>query len=96
MTLLAEWLENFTVFALIFGLVMGMLPNEKYEPYVRLFLGLFFLVLMLYPILQIGAVGETMEEKIQIFLEEQEELEQSAEKEAQKLFEMQIISGGEE
>ena len=71
-----EWIQNLAAYFLIAGLATKMLPNSKYEQYVRLFTGFLLILLVIQPVLKIGSVDRYLEEKIQLFLEEQEVLEE--------------------
>lgn len=70
-----EWIKSFVGCLLIISVAMQMLPNSKYEHYVRLFTGLMMLVLLIQPILKIGSADAYLEGKISEAMEEQERLE---------------------
>ena len=70
-----EWIKSFVGCLLIISVAMQMLPNSKYEHYVRLFTGLMMLVLLIQPILKIGSADVYLEGKISEAMEEQERLE---------------------
>ncbi len=55
-----EWMKNLAVFYLFFTAVMNFLPDGKYDRYVRHFLGLVLLLLLITPILRILGMAETM------------------------------------
>ncbi|MGN0334044.1 MAG: stage III sporulation protein AF [Lachnospiraceae bacterium] len=86
MNIFTEWLENFTVFTLLYGLVMELVPSKKYEAYVKLFMGFFFLAVMLYPVMKIGPVGTVFQEQLEHLTEEQKQLERQAERQSERLF----------
>ena len=48
-----EWMKNLAVFYLFFTAVMNFLPDGKYNKYIRHFLGLLLILLLITPILQI-------------------------------------------
>ena len=70
-----EWIKSFVGCLLIISVAMQMLPNSKYEHYVRLFTGLMMLVLLIQPILKIGSADVYLEGEISEAMEEQERLE---------------------
>jgi stage III sporulation protein AF len=72
-----EWLKNLVSYLLIVSIGMQMLPNKKYEEYVRLFTGFLLIVILLQPILKIRSSDHLIEERINQFVEEQEMLETS-------------------
>lgn len=73
---MSEWMKSFVGFLMIAGVATQMLPGEKYEKYVRLFLGFFMMILVLQPVLKLGSAEEYLEEKIAEFIQEQEALEE--------------------
>ena len=72
---MSRWLKSIVGYLLIVSVTMQMLPNRKYEQYVRLFTGFLLIILVLQPLLRIGSANSYLEEKISGFVEEQEELE---------------------
>lgn len=73
---MSEWLKNLVGYMLIVSVAMQMLPNKKYEQYIRLFTGFLLIVLVLQPILKIGSADAFLENKIAEFVQEQEALEE--------------------
>lgn len=71
-----EWLRNLIGYIFAVSIGLQMLPNQKYEQYVRLFTGLLLILLVLQPVLKIGSVDVFLEKKITQFVQEQELLEQ--------------------
>ena len=69
---MSEWMKCIVGYLLIVSVSMQMLPNKKYEQYVRLFTGLVILVMFLKPILKMGAVGTFFENRMLEFVQEQE------------------------
>ena len=47
-----EWMKNLAVLDLFFTAVMNFLPDGKYNKYIRHFLGLLLILLLITPILQ--------------------------------------------
>ncbi len=72
-----EWMKNLAVFYLFFTAVMNFLPDGKYNRYVRHFLGLLLIMLLITPILRFFGMTDTMTQK---FVENsmQEELQEKA------------------
>ena len=72
---MSVWLKSLIGYLLIASVVTQMMPDKKYEHYIKLFTGLLFLVLVLQPILKIGSADAFLENKILEFIQEQEQLE---------------------
>lgn len=72
-----EWMKNLAVFYLFFTAVMNFLPDGKYDRYVRHFLGLLLILLLITPILRFFHLADTMTRN---FVENsmQEELQEKA------------------
>lgn len=70
-----EWIKSFVGCLLMISVAMQMLPNSKYEQYVKLFTGLLMLVLLIQPVLKIGSMDSYLEGKIEEAMEAQERLE---------------------
>lgn len=78
---MSNWLKSMVGYLLIVSVTMQMLPNRKYEQYVRLFTGFLLIILMLQPVLKIGSADSFLESKIEEFVSEQERLESQIGKE---------------
>ena len=78
---MSEWLKSFVAFMLMVSVAMQMLPNQKYEQYVRLFTGFLLVILVLQPVLKIGSADVYLEKKILEFVQEQEKIEKEIRKE---------------
>ena len=78
---MSSWLKSLVGYMLIVSVTMQLLPNEKYEHYVKLFTGFLLIVLVLQPILKISSAGDFLENKISEFVQEQEMLEKNIGKE---------------
>ena len=70
-----EWIKSFVGCLLMISVAMQMLPNSKYEQYVKLFTGFLILVLLIQPFLKIGSMDSYLEGKIEEAMEVQESLE---------------------
>ena len=73
---MSEWMKNITGYILMISIVMQMIPDSKYEQYIRLFTGFFLIILVMQPILKIGSADEFVEQRVVAFVKEQENLEQ--------------------
>lgn len=80
---MSEWLKSLLGYMLIVSVTMQMLPNQKYEQYVRLFTGFLLIILILQPVLKIGSADSFLEHKISEFVQEQEALEERIGKEGE-------------
>ena len=58
------------VFYLLEQMVLQLIPWERYERYVRFYLGLLLVLLLLQPVLQIFRLSEQLDQKV--FLQERE------------------------
>ncbi len=74
---MSGWLKSLVGYMLIVSVVMQMLPNEKYERYVKLFTGFLLIIFILQPVLKIGSVDSYLADKIAGFVQEQELLEEN-------------------
>ncbi len=72
---MSVWIKSLVGYMIIVSVVMQMLPNKKYEQYVKLFAGFLLIVLILQPVLKIGSANTFLEDKINEFVQEQENLE---------------------
>lgn len=72
---MSGWLRNLIGYIFAVSIGLQMLPNKKYEQYVRLFTGLLLILIVIQPVLKIGGVDAFLENKITRFVQEQEVLE---------------------
>lgn len=73
---MSSWLKSLVGYMLIVSITMQMLPNKKYEQYVKLFTGFLLIILILQPLLKIGSADSFLENQIARFVWQQERLEQ--------------------
>jgi len=73
---MTEWMKSFVGYLLIAGVAMQMLPDQKYEKYVRMFFGFLMIILVVQPVLKIGSADSYLEQKVSEFVREQEMLEE--------------------
>ena len=52
-----EWIRSVVSFMILMTVIMNLLPDKKYEKYLRLFTGLVFLTLVLAPFSGLGGGG---------------------------------------
>ena len=57
-------------FYLLEQMVLQLIPGERYERYVRFYLGLLLVLLLLQPVFQIFRLSEQLDQKV--FLQERE------------------------
>ena len=58
------------VFYMLEQMVLQLIPGERYERYVRFYLGLLLVLLLLQPVFQIFRLSEQLDQKV--FLQERE------------------------
>ena len=58
------------VFYLLEQMVLQLIPGERYERYVRFYLGLLLVLLLLQPVFQIFRLSKQLDQKV--FLQERE------------------------
>lgn len=73
---MSGWLKSLVGYMMIVSVAMQMIPNQKYEQYVRLFTGFLLIVLVLQPILKIGSADSFLEQQISEFVQQQDRLEE--------------------
>lgn len=72
---MSDWLKSIVGYMLIVSVTMQVLPNRKYEQYVKLFTGCVLIILVLHPILKMGDVSTFLENRISQYVQEQEAFE---------------------
>ena len=73
---MSEWINGLAGYILISSIIIQMLPNGKYEPYIRLFTGFLLILLILQPVLKIRDADGFLDRQIESFVGEQERIEQ--------------------
>lgn len=72
-----EWMKNLAVFYILFTAVLHLVPDSKYERYVRSFMGLLLIFMMCTPIFTILGKSRELAESFSFhYGEEMERLEQ--------------------
>lgn len=59
---LYQWIKNLAVFYILLFSVLNLVPNGKYEKYVRFFMGLLLIFMMSTPVFSLLGKGENMAE----------------------------------
>lgn len=77
---LYTWMRNLVSFYVIFQAVLQLLPEAKYEKYIRFYMGLLLIVLMLSPVFMLFGKQEQLWEEFSEFYKKEElyRLEQEA------------------
>ena len=97
---MSEWLKGLVGYCMITSIIMQMIPNGKYEPYIRLFTGFLLILLILQPVLKIRDADGFLDRQIEAFLGEQEKIEKDIKMQSQffreqsngmEIFKMQTI-----
>ena len=70
MQAILDMVRMIAVFYLLEQMVLQLIPGERYERYVRFYLGLLLVVLLLQPVFQIFRLSEQLDQKV--FLQERE------------------------
>ena len=65
-----DMVRMIAVFYLLEQMVLQLIPGERYERYVRFYLGLLLVLLLLQPVFQIFRLSEQLDQKV--FLQEGE------------------------
>ena len=70
MQAILDMVRMIAVFYLLEQMVLQLIPGERYERYVRFYLGLLMVLLLLQPVFQIFRLSEQLDQKV--FLQERE------------------------
>ena len=70
MQAILDMVRMIAVFYLLEQMVFQLIPGERYERYVRFYLGLLLVLLLLQPVFQIFRLSEQLDQKV--FLQERE------------------------
>ncbi|MDO4305518.1 MAG: stage III sporulation protein AF [Eubacteriales bacterium] len=55
-----QWMKNLAVFYILFTAFLHLVPDKKYEKYVRMFMGLLLILLMCTPVFALIGKGEEL------------------------------------
>lgn len=67
-----SWMKGLAFFFIFMTAVLNCLPEEKYRRYVRLFLGLLLLILMIHPLLALFRLDEVLSREVSLGMLEAE------------------------
>lgn len=81
---MSQWLKSLVGYLLIVSVAVQMLPDKKYEQYVKLFTGFLLIILLFQPVLKIGSASAFLENKILEFVREQEQMEEAIVKKSEE------------
>ena len=79
------WVRDIAFYTILMTVLLHLLPGESQRKYVRFFLGIVLMLVVLSPVLKLAGVAEeldkayaaqTYDEELQAFIRRQEELEQ--------------------
>ena len=70
MQAILDMVRMIAVFYLLEQMVLQLIPGERYDRYVRFYLGLLLVLLLLQPVFQIFRLSEQLDQKV--FLQERE------------------------
>lgn len=60
--LLYEWMKNLVFYFVLASMIMNVIPDSKYQKYIRFFLGMLLIVIVITPILELFNLADTMDE----------------------------------
>lgn len=87
------WMKNLAVFYILFTAFLHLVPDRKYERYVRLFMGLLLIGMISTPVFALLGRGEQLIENFQFHYEEEKEL---MEQEEARQLQILYLTGGYE
>lgn len=61
-----QWIQNLAVFYILLSSFLNLVPNGKYEKYIRFFMGLLLIFMMCSPVAAIFGKAENMEEAFRL------------------------------
>ena len=61
MTYFVQWVKNIAIFYIIASLIMHLIPGKNYQKYIKLFLGIITIVLLMKPLADILSIGDNYE-----------------------------------
>lgn len=84
---LYEWIKDLAVFYILFTAILHLVPDGKYEKYIRFFMGLLLIVMMSTPVFSILGKGQELAEDFQFYFDEENQEKEIRELEnLQKLY----------
>lgn len=67
-----QWMKNLVFFYVIFQAILQLLPDGNYEKYVRFYMGLLLILLMISPIFTLVGKGEQLRESFRELYQKEE------------------------
>ena len=61
-----QWVKTLSVFYIVFSAVLHLIPDSKYERYIRSFMGLLLIYILITPVFSLLGSGEKMIEDFRI------------------------------
>ena len=77
MQAILDMVRMIAIFYLLEQMVLQLIPGERYERYVRFYLGLLLVLLLLQPVFQIFRLSEQLDQKVFLQEREMEEMPES-------------------
>ncbi|MDO4274445.1 MAG: stage III sporulation protein AF [Eubacteriales bacterium] len=74
-----EWMKNLAVFYILLTAVLHLVPNDKYERYVRFFMGLLLIFMLCTPIFSIFGKSQELRDTFQSFYRQESALREEQE-----------------
>ena len=68
-----SWMQNLVCYFILLSAVMNLLPDSSYKKYIRYYMGLLLILVMLSPVFDITHIQEQIDAYISESLEEEEE-----------------------
>lgn len=65
-----QWIENVAFYMIIMVAVMQMIPGESYKKYIRFFVGMILILMLMTPILKLFGMSDFQNAEYQKELEE--------------------------
>lgn len=60
---LYEWIKTIAFYYIFVSIIMNALPDIKYQGYVKFFLGILLIVIMINPLLDLLKLSDTLDEQ---------------------------------
>lgn len=86
-----QWVKSLAVFYILFSAVLHLIPDPKYERYIKLFMGLLLIYILCAPVFTLMGKGEELMKNFSIHY--QEELEEMDTAEAENLRKLYLNQG---
>ena len=67
-----SWMKNLAVFYILLTTVLHLVPDKRYERYVRFFMGLLLILMLITPVFSLLGKGEELMESFQMFYEKED------------------------